>query len=67
MSKQQPNEDHQGDSGNDVEQSHINGKNAVVFGAGQDVTGNHIGHVGDIYAPQLPEVEYLTEKTQESP
>jgi hypothetical protein len=67
MLKQQPSDDRQHDSKNVVEQNHIHGKNPVVFGAGRDVSGNHIGHVGDIYAPQFQQVEYLTEKIQKTP
>jgi len=64
MQTQQPNDDRQQNPEKTVEQTHVHGKNPVVLRAGGNVSGNHIGHIGDIYAPQFPQVEYLTEKTQ---
>jgi hypothetical protein len=60
--KQERNDARQHHATNFVEQNRVHGKNPVVIGTGRDAE-IHIEHVGDIYAPQLPTVRYLTEKT----
>jgi len=46
MQTQQPNDDRQQNPEKNVEQKHVDGKNNVVLGAGGNVSGNHIGHIG---------------------
>jgi hypothetical protein len=62
MQSPQPNDNSQPSSEKPVEQIHVHhGKNQMV--AGGDITGNHIGHFGDVYGPQPLQIEYSTEQT----
>ena len=64
--KQKRNDARQDHAASFVKQNRVHGKNPVVIGTGRDAE-IHIGHVGDNYAPQLPTVRYLTEKTLQTP